>query len=100
MGAGAQAGPAMARTPINHSRLAGAGAQAGPAMARTPSDPSCASVSVTSASVSVTRSDTESGRVASGLSPYGVVSFVQPLVQVGECQEDTKVKDSVSSPRS
>ena len=37
-------------------------------MARTPSDTECASVSVT-------RSDSDSGRVASGLSPYGVASF-------------------------
>ena len=37
-------------------------------MARTPSDTECASVSVT-------RSDSESGRVASGISPYGVSSF-------------------------
>ena len=39
----------MARTPITHSRLAGAGAQAGPAMARTPDNCDYASVSVTSA---------------------------------------------------
>ena len=70
-------------------RLAGAGAQAGPAMARTPSNLDCVSVSVTRSVSSV------SGRVASGLSPYGVVSFMQPL---GRGQGD-QVPEDQSRPR-
>ena len=57
----------------------GAGAQAGPAMARTPGDSTYASVSLRERVLGVSAVwPLESGRMASGFSPYGVSSFYTP----------------------
>jgi len=58
---------------------AGAGAQAGPAMARTPGDSTYASVFLRERVLGVSAVwPSESGRMASGFSPYGVSSFYTP----------------------
>ena len=57
----------------------GAGAQAGPAMARTPGGSTYASVSLRERVFGVSAVwPSESGRMASGFSPYGVSSFYTP----------------------